>query len=448
LSKLIQNNQPLNNNNAELICWKLLLWLQAISIPLIAIVRPRSFEANFIDTIVARAENEWGIDRIVPAIITLALFILCFFIIIMCVSKVRKRLSQHSTLLICFSLGVSLAPLIATILFGDPIQPATFTCFFLLFASFLLHPPETTWFIRNVRISLLIVFIYGSLLSIILAPTWSIQTDYDTSVAILDYRLFGTANHPNELGPFALLTLLLSFFPGAKFRGETLHRISAFVVLFLSQSKTSWLITLFCIAILLYKQWEVISNVILKIIIALTMISIITCGTALGTYYFSYNVINILNDPEVLTLTGRLFLWIYAWGYWLDSPWFGHGYSAWSSDKVIDNLSILNWAAPHAHNQFLQTLTEGGIFAEFLLIGFLTSIFYTIMRNKINGQAIVFLVFILLVSRSITEIILEYRNGSTLFLLWIALTIVISLVGSKNKVLPRYSKKAKDILRY
>jgi O-antigen ligase len=425
LSKKL-HKKPFDITKVDLLLWKILLWLLAISVPVVSIVRARSFEANFLDTVVARAENEWGLDRIVPATLTLALIIICTIIILMLSPQWRKRLTSHSKPLFFFSLGISLAPLIATILIGDPTQPATFTCFLLLLSSFLLHPPETTWFIRNVRITLLTIFVYGSLLSILVAPSWAIQMDYNSSVAILSGRLFGTTNHPNALGPFALITLVLAFFPGAKLRGEILHLPSSIIVLILSQSKTTWIIALICLMIFIFKRWDKIHNGILKILIGLSFFAIISYGTALGAYFFGHQVIDILNNPEVLTLTGRLFIWIYAWGYWLENPWFGHGFAAWSSDKVIDNLSILNWAAPHAHNQFLQTLTEGGIIGEIILMGFFISILYTINRHKRTGQGVIILVITLFLCRSITEVIIDYRIGSPLLLLWIVLILVIS----------------------
>jgi O-antigen ligase len=390
-------------------------------------ITPRSFETTAaLDTIEANAEGIWSVARFIFTSLTLGFTMLCILICFINITKCKQRFKNYPFSLRIFSIGLSLSPMLATFATGDSVKLNYLAFFFLLITTFTLTPINQTLFLRQVRVSFLVIFIYGSLLAAILAPSWGIQSDYEGSLAIFRLRLFGMANHANSLAPFALIVIMLSFFPEYKLRGELFHRVSSIIVLFFSQSKTTWIISLICLIIYHFLRWKSIHNSLLKALLGMSVVGIIIYSFAFGAYYFGSQTIAVINNPDVITLTGRLFIWLYAWSYWLENPWIGHGYSAWSSNKIIENLSVFKWAAPNAHNQFLQSLTEGGIIAEFFLFGFFCTLFYLCIKAKSSSRLLLILLLLIVIINSITEITITYAVGSSLLLTWVVIVATVT----------------------
>jgi O-antigen ligase len=417
------------------IFWIALLWFMVLSIPIGAIITPRSFEIiSALDTMEANAGGIWSVSRIVFTSLTLGFTSLCILVVLINITKIRQRFSSYPFSLRFFSIGLALSPMLATFAAGDFPRLKYLALFFLLLATFTLYPIDPIWFVRKVRISFLTVFIYGSLFAIIFMPSWAIQSDYESSLAIFNARLFGTTNHANALGPFALAVVVLGYFPCTRLKGEQFHQFSSLLVLLLTQSKTTWFISFICLLAILCWKLSYLHKSFSKSLLISAFTSLSICIFCIVARWLVLLWTSLLNDVDVTTLTGRLLLWFYSWEYWLESPWLGHGYSAWDSNKILENLQLFSWAAPNAHNQFLQSLTEGGILAEVFLIGFFYIVIYFCIKARGSGRILLFLLSTIVIFRSFTEVTIDCSLGSSLLLTW----VLIVVMGSHTKIARTY----------
>ncbi|MGE5504552.1 MAG: O-antigen ligase family protein [Actinomycetota bacterium] len=67
---------------------------------------------------------------------------------------------------------------------------------------------------------------------------------------------------------------------------------------------------------------------------------------------------------EILTLSGRLYIWPYVLERIQEAPWFGHGHAA---GMILFN-GFTAWRITHAHNGFLQSLLYVGIVGTTFLV--------------------------------------------------------------------------------
>lgn len=426
---MINSKADSDNSPKAHVYWLILLWTLVLYTPYGSAINPRSFDVdNALNAIIAQADNVVGFSRISLRVLLLFYFGFCSLIIIKFYKTWSQRPSNKLRLLYLFLFGIGLSPILAFFLGVGTFQYSHFSLVFIIITTLLLPYPEPVWFVIQVRKAILLIYIYGSICAALLFPEWAMQHSYETSLAILDFRLYGMTNHPNTLGPLALLFLILAYFPRAKLRGEYYHRSAAICVLLLSQSKTTWAIALILIITSTTMRWIHLRRGFFKSLTAL--VSLCTLMFFLNIFYSSAK--DTLDNPEIITLTGRLLLWVYSLDYWLESPWIGHGYAAWDSEKALDNLSSFQWAAPNAHNQFLQTLTEAGIIGEFFLIGLISLMIVTLIRCIHPGRNTIIAVLFLLLGRSMTEVVISYSPSLTMLLFWVVIVLIISIKQSES----------------
>jgi exopolysaccharide production protein ExoQ len=151
-----------------------------------------------------------------------------------------------------------------------------------------------------------------------------------------------------------------------------------------------------------------------------------------GVYWASQNLVYVLGlFGKDLTLTGRLQLWILSTIMALQTPWLGHGYSAFwlgpgsASERI---LAVVQWDAPHAHNGLLELWLEIGLVGVALfLLGFILYVgraiaFFRRSRSAENVWPLCFLFFMFI--SNLTES--DFLSRNTIF--WILyVAVVISL---------------------
>ena len=213
-------------------------------------------------------------------------------------------------------------------------------------------------------------------------------------------RLQGVFNHPREIGIYALI--LFAIETKIQTKGWWLHSfilIIAIVALVMSISKTAIIWT----SIFLY--WHLISKSILHAIVinTITFISILIILQLFPDIFTS--VLN--NNSELENFTGRDVIWATILDNLATNPIFGNGPAYFYGSSPI--------SVPHAHNVFLQSFSDGGLFGLFGLFGYLFALFYLGFKNNSASKSLSTILILLLLLFSMTETIMridDFFNGS------------------------------------
>lgn len=414
----------------DVLCWRLLIWVLGLSTPLMAALKPRIFTVGGVDIV----ESGEGFSHLVVQGLYIFFLLIMFFIFLHTLSIKKKAGQWKARFFWLLTILLAAMPTISSLVSGEKLQWTIVGVIGLYSATYFLPHPNLDWWIREVRIMLLVVFIYGSIVAAILFPNWAWDKDYATesAVAIFSMRLFGTANHANALAPLAAFTWLLGRLPNCRLPWEYIHGIAILMVLFFAQSKTIWIISIFLIGIYLFLKVRTMCGSKKYFIYATTTLSF-TVGFIYLIKYSSYasRIQDLMYDPQIFTLTGRLPLWLLAINMWLDKPWIGQGLEAWSSGALLDNIRLLGWAAPHAHNQILQILSQAGLIGLAVMILWVFRMWNILNTAPIKIRTPLRWLFIFFFLPSFTEVILQYAIGpGSTILTWIMFVIV--LIIAKN----------------
>lgn len=324
----------------------------------------------------------------------------------------RRHQLRGGTLLITGLLAVFLASFASSVFGTKPefIHQTLYTLLVML--ALILAPPIEPERVAVYAKRVLAFIIYGSLILAVADPTHYVQTGYSGIIPGFNIRLHGLAQHANALGPLALLYLVLAYWVPGKRPWHLLGNLAALAVLILAQSKTAWVSGIFIFLILLAFRLAEQAGKELKS-------AQIGWVTALGgglflamlasslAFFVTANPLDTLSrlltaDSELTTLTGRTGIWEITLETWRRSPWFGYGPALWDLEFRITHHSAL--AAWHAHNQFIQSLGERGLFglaAMLLYVGAMLG--YGIRYARETRGASLALVLLMLI-RAITEI--------------------------------------------
>lgn len=188
----------------------------------------------------------------------------------------------------------------------------------------------------------------------------------------------GIYGHKNILGSFAAMAILISLlrWPGASrvARIAVLMVIGLCVVLLVeSQSKTS---AGFLPAALAIGIACAFLARVARMSAALVFIVGLVCGglaIMLADAVFGLSPERLadltVGDP---TLTGRTYLWSFAWDHVVERPWLGHGFrSFWDIGSSSPSLAMGSGfiaSASHGHNGYLDIVLHGGIIALALFL--------------------------------------------------------------------------------
>jgi exopolysaccharide production protein ExoQ len=244
----------------------------------------------------------------------------------------------------------------------------------------------------------------------------------------------------NTLGEFSGIALLLAlhetFYPGLRRVFGIIFVVIATLLLLWSQSKTAYGLALFC---------PLLAGVILAIrkatrmSPAITLVSAVLCYAAVSSVS-SFNMDGVATilygDP---TLTGRTFIWDFAFSEIARRPLFGWGYqSFWlvgtDAPSVFEAPGWIG-SMPNAHNGYYDTMLELGYIGCGLLIVFILATIHLIGRvaDRDGGRAWLLLSLALYV---ITYNCLEtfWMHGSEP--LWVVFVIVAAEIGRFSQPFP------------
>ena len=403
--------------------WRIIIWTLGLYTPILASSRPRSFVLG--DQFLEKADSLAHLARQGLYFFFLVLAMLAFM---RCRGKVPNQAGTRSFFLLTILLAAM--PLISSIISGGTLQWTMFGVIGIYSATYLLPTPPFEWLVRELRVMLLIVFIYGSLVAAVVFPDWALNKGYaieEGSLAVIPMRLFGTANHANALAPLAVFAWLLGRFPGCRLKGEYLHGAAILLVVFLAQSKTTWAIALALIGVYLliriaslggfrkYLTYFAVGSGVFGFVVYLVKYS-----------QYADRIQDTLHDPNVFTLTGRLQIWLYAIEMWRKHPLIGQGLDAWSSKVALANVSILGWSAPHAHNQALQILSESGLLGIGVMAMWAFYYFKIVRRAPARLRIPLWWLSAFFFLPGFTEVVFQYKLGpGNTLMTWIIFTLVL-----------------------
>lgn len=252
-----------------------------------------------------------------------------------------------------------------------------------------------------------------SLLMALISPGQVMQTGHKGLIPGFGLRLWGAANHANALGGIAMFYLIVERLVPWKHTGlRWLSWLTVFVTLILTQSKTNWIIAFILASILIAVEiWNALGAGVKnpqhqkKVIVMLSslIVGLIVFSAILiviGPQTLVDRVDRSFVSAGALTLSGRDVLWAISIKEWHANPLFGYGPTIWNDEfRQAVGLSF----AYSGHNQYLNTLSQSGLFglAGFILL-IVAYIYYAIRYFKqTNGVLLAVLAFILI--RGLTE---------------------------------------------
>ena len=260
--------------------------------------------------------------------------------------------------------------------------------------------------------------VLGSLVAAVVAPSLAIQPSYVSLIPGFTIRLWGLTAHANALGSVACTLLILEAAePSARAWVKRCILAGAGLALILTQSKTSIVAAFFGLFIIL--GWRLLSNVRGKargnganqsLILSILIVAFCTSVT-IGALWIMFSDTSLLASLEsqlegravrgLETGSGRTYVWEMAIRGAMESPLFGQGLDFWR----LENR--LRWGlsgAVHAHNLFLQVLSNSGFVGLAALLVFLYFFLrYSVRAAKVTrgGSIAVLIAFFV---RAMTEV--------------------------------------------
>jgi len=277
----------------------------------------------------------------------------------------------------------------------------------------------------------LLFFLVLSLLAAVAKPSLAVQPSYKGWIPGLSIRLWGLGSNPNSIGPLALLFLLLHYMqPYARRWMQFAGVGAALLVLALAQSKTAWVAGAAAASVLFWHRFGrradgSFSTGFLLLLIAM-MIGTTLAAFAIDPARIWQRIAVSQAGTDMQTLTGRAQIWAAALDAWRANPIFGYGPTAWG---IEHRYQIGMPFAFSAHNQFMQSLSVGGLLGLVALVVYFVLLGIGSWRAMPVTRGASMALFALTATRALTETPLSIGtilNGESLVH---ALMIAVALRG-------------------
>lgn len=228
----------------------------------------------------------------------------------------------------------------------------------------------------------------------------------------------------------AALYAVIGFFAAFIFMKGALRLVAcAFLVLFILLTGSMAGFSLLLIGLLLFFILKGMARVRLSVGLFLTVLIAIP-ALGVGAYFlFGQELLLALGrDP---TLTGRTLLWEWGLRTALERPLLGWGYRGYNGSGIADTdastiTAFVNYAVPHFHNSYIQTMVEAGLPSAVFIIGLLlwvTGQWYKTYRDSGTPEAQFFCIIMCLglIAAGFINILFQYNTfSSIIFMMAIA----------------------------
>lgn len=227
-------------------------------------------------------------------------------------------------------------------------------------------------------------------------------------------RMVGLAPHAVALGLLAQLALILLMLrPYKRVWFNTLAWTLGLVVIFLAQSKTSWVsFAISALCILGVRSgpsfWRRVGDPthpgvgvlsVLLFMAALMATALLLMVGSLGDKLSSF--FGTTQGAQLVSLTGRDQIWAIAYEEWARNPVFGYGPDLWDASFRI-SIGMPN--AMHGHNQFMDTLSRSGSVGAVSLVLYALVLLVMSIRYARASGGLTLALFVVLLLRSISEV--------------------------------------------
>ncbi len=291
------------------------------------------------------------------------------------------------------ALGFALALAFSSLWNGQGFPEPEFRLFVGLLGLWVAPPYDLRRLLVIARLSLGAV-LAASVVAVVLLP--SLSTTQTGGLPGLPFRAFGSTNHPNTLGWYAFLYLVLDLHVPTARPWRVPLRVGAIAMLLLAQSKTVWVIALLVGAVVLWPRLRPRER---GVLFGATSVALVLVGAVLVDELGRPQQLAGTPAENLVTLTGRTQVWRHGWEQFLASPVFGNG------GDVFDRYARSTgrtWAA-QAHNQVVQTLAEGGLLAVTALLAYWGGMVRLALRATGAARSLAIGLFGGIILRSMTE---------------------------------------------
>lgn len=323
-----------------------------------------------------------------------------------------------------------MAPAVSGMLSGKYVAFYFFLSPLILTAALLLHDQYYKSLVSFGR-TVCLILIWASLL---LAVIWP-----DFAVEIPALRLYGVAEHANELAIAPILYFALEGFDRRRWSTlRVINTVAALVVAAFAYSKTSLSAAAFAAAL----AWSLNRTGFAKYV-ALTALGGLGVAAVFTVVAFLPLLLPPSTTEQLLTFTGRNVIWDYVIRLWENETLFGYGPLLLSDETRIQLLLENGFTVPHAHNQFLQTLGMSGLFGLSSLLLYLIALAVMIIRYGRRSQNVLTFLFVYLLIRCMTEVPLQiYPLGLDYFFHFFFFSLCV--LFSKTKEISPPIRSSKD----
>lgn len=258
-----------------------------------------------------------------------------------------------------------------------------------------------------------VIYVLLSVFVALLKPELAVQFNYHGLIPYFNIRLWGVDVHPNSLGPLvALISLILIFILNKWSYLRVIVLFMSLCVLFLTQSKTSWLSffsTLSVTYLIIYnsKKNKGVSFWLLNFI----FIFFIFC-----IYQIHDVVLNslFLDDFDTKTLkgieslSGRDVIWNISISKALGNILFGYGPTLWGPEFSA-SYGLLGIAS-NAHNQIIDSFSSAGLFGAVGFLFYFLVLSYYAWRIRVETCYFSCALIVYMIVRSISEVPFKVTN--------------------------------------
>ncbi|WP_434938299.1 O-antigen ligase family protein [Shewanella sp. HL-SH8] len=235
----------------------------------------------------------------------------------------------------------------------------------------------------------LFYFLLASFVFYFFVPSVGKISYWEFDVFVEGGRMSGIAGSANNLGRISCLSFIIAFYfylRGNKQKIVYLVIFLSLLSLLLSVNRSSMLMVLASFAILTYnKKYRQVYSLFLLVFIASGFVVFLNFNEAIQLVSRSGNI------DEILTFTGRTYIWNVVVELIKDNYFLGYGYS--SSMFLLPRYSMeIGFSPSHAHNMILQILLYGGVIGILIFILSLF-LFFKLNVSKLQFCLIIFVIY-------------------------------------------------------
>lgn len=195
----------------------------------------------------------------------------------------------------------------------------------------------------------------------------------------------------NSLAVVIILGAIASLFRRWPTRREkwefTLSWIVFLLVLIRTDSATADAILIVAVVFCLMYRWWVKATRSSRATVFALIIAPVVLLVASSRYIYTGTLLILGRD---ITLTGRTAIWEAAITAWQQKPWLGVGWGSFATDSSVAEaqVALYGWVRDHAHNGYVQVLTELGVVGALLLLITLIVVLVRVVATMRETQAL------------------------------------------------------------